>query len=184
MPEFARFTEQAREAMVLAQEEAARLGHPWLGTEHLLLGLLRQQDARARRVLSDLGVSAASVARELVEELGEPSETRPLGEEDEVALRTLGIDLREVRRRVEDVFGPGALERARPGRCGLPVMPRLKQSLERAARVAKGGSIDTDHLLLGMVQVPDALAAGLMRRLGVTADAVWVAVEAQRRQAS
>lgn len=39
-----RFTEGARETVVLAQEEAQRLRHGWLGTEHLLLGLLRQGD--------------------------------------------------------------------------------------------------------------------------------------------
>src|SRR5207237_8432490 len=47
---FARFTPQAREAMVLAQEESARLGYPWLGTEHLLLGLLRQPGPAASNV--------------------------------------------------------------------------------------------------------------------------------------
>ncbi len=181
---FARFTTDAREAVVLAQEEAARLGHPWLGTEHLLLGLLRQQDTRAKHVLSGLGVTSAAVERNLIEDLGEPSGDRILGDEDEVALRSLGIDLHEVRRRVEAVFGPGALERARPGRCGLPVMPRLKQSFEQAARVAQGGSIDTDHVLVGMTRVRGALAVGLLRGLGVSADDVRASVEARRRRAS
>ena len=115
MPEFARFTEEAREAVVLAQEEAARMRHPWLGTEHLLLGLLRRPDSRAGRVLSRVGVTVASVEAELVRELGKPPSGQVLGDEEEEALRTLGIDLREVRRRVEETFGPGALERARPG---------------------------------------------------------------------
>jgi ATP-dependent Clp protease ATP-binding subunit ClpA len=181
---FARFTAEAREAVVFAQEEAARLRHPWLGTEHLLLGLLRRTDTPASRVLSSLGVTAASAEQVLLEELGPPPGGQVLGDEDEQALRTLGIDLHEVRRRVEATFGPGALERARPGRCGMPVMPRLKQSFERAARAAAGGSIDTDDLLVGMTEVRGALAVRLLERLGLTADAVRAQVDAERRRAS
>jgi ATP-dependent Clp protease ATP-binding subunit ClpA len=67
---FARFTAEAREAVVFAQEEAARLRHPWLGTEHLLLGLLRRTDTPASRVLSSLGVTAASAEQALLDEFG------------------------------------------------------------------------------------------------------------------
>jgi ATP-dependent Clp protease ATP-binding subunit ClpA len=168
---FDRFTPEAREAVRLANEESARLGHPWLGTEHLLLGLLRQPDTPARAALAGLGVTSASVERELVDELGEPAGTRTLGEEDAEALRTLGIDLGEIRRRVEEAFGPGALDRARPGRCGLPMMPRLKQTMERAASGAGSGAIDTDHLLVGMMGVKGALAVLLVERLGTSPSA-------------
>jgi ATP-dependent Clp protease ATP-binding subunit ClpA len=182
---FARFTAEAREAVVFAQEEAARLRHPWLGTEHLLLGLLRRTDTPASRVLSGLGVTAASVEGALLEELGPPPRDQVLGDEDEEALRSLGIDLQEIRRRVEATFGPGALDRAQPERCGLPVMPRLKQSFEGAARaVGKWESIDTDHLLLGMIQVRGALAMSVLERLGVGVDEIRASVDAQRRRAS
>lgn len=180
---FARFTPEAREAVVLAREEAGRLRHPWLGTEHLLLALARRPETRAGAVLSGLGVSADAVERALIDELGHAPEP-VLGEEDEQALRSLGIDLGEVRRRVEEAFGPGALERARPGRCGLPMMPRLKQSLERAARSAKGASIDTDHLLVGMTQVKKALAMCLLERLGIGEAAIRASVDAHHRRAS
>ena len=180
---FARFTDQAREAVVFAQEEAARLGHQWLGTEHLLLGLLRRPDTSAGRVLSSLGVKAASVEREIVKEVGESRGEPFLGLDDEEALLSLGIDLAEVRRRAEESFGPGALERARPGLCGLPVMPRLKQTLERAATAAKGDFIDTDHLLLGMSRVPGAFAVSLLERLGVGEAAIRASVDAHRRRA-
>jgi Clp amino terminal domain, pathogenicity island component len=82
-------------------------------------------------------------------------------------------------------FGPGALERARPGRCGSPVMPRLKQSFERAAgAVGKLDAIDTDHLLLGVTEVHVALDVKLLERLGISPDSVPATIEAQRRRAS
>ncbi|TCJ16229.1 FolB domain-containing protein [Rubrobacter taiwanensis] len=54
---FERFTDRAREAVELAREEAGYFGHSYIGTEHLLLGLVRQRDGAARRALSSLGVS-------------------------------------------------------------------------------------------------------------------------------
>src|SRR5260370_16720349 len=53
---FDRFTERARHAMRLAQEEAQRLHHHYIGTEHLLLGLLREGEGVAGNVLPSLGV--------------------------------------------------------------------------------------------------------------------------------
>jgi hypothetical protein len=92
-------------------KNSARLRYPWLGTEHLLLGLLHQSGTRAGVVRQSLGVSAASVERALAAEVGPPHEDRPLGDRDEEALRTLGIDLYQVRRHVDAVFGLGALMR-------------------------------------------------------------------------
>ena len=54
---FERFTERARRVVVLAQEEARRLDHNWIGTEHLLLGLIREGDGVAAKVLESLGIS-------------------------------------------------------------------------------------------------------------------------------
>jgi len=59
MPEidrFNKFTERARKVLRLAQEEAQRLKHNYIGTEHLLLGLIREGDGVAAKVLSNLGV--------------------------------------------------------------------------------------------------------------------------------
>jgi len=52
---FERFTDRARKVIILAREEAARLRHDYLGTEHLLLGLVREGDGIAVSVLSHLG---------------------------------------------------------------------------------------------------------------------------------
>jgi ATP-dependent Clp protease ATP-binding subunit ClpC len=58
---FERFTEPARRVMVLAQDEARALEHNSIGTEHLLLGLLREQEGLGARVLESLGVSVDAV---------------------------------------------------------------------------------------------------------------------------
>jgi ATP-dependent Clp protease ATP-binding subunit ClpA len=53
---FERFTERARQVVVLAQDEARGLGHAYIGTEHLLLGVLREEEGIAARTLGSLGV--------------------------------------------------------------------------------------------------------------------------------
>ncbi len=69
-----RFTEQAREAIRLAVEAAGDLGHNYVGTEHLLLGLLRQESGVAARVLDNNGVTADRV-QDLVSQLISPNQT-------------------------------------------------------------------------------------------------------------
>ncbi|HZK49066.1 MAG TPA: Clp protease N-terminal domain-containing protein, partial [Thermoleophilia bacterium] len=68
---FERFTERARQVVVLAQEEARDLKHNYIGTEHLLLGLLREGDGVAARVLSTLDVSLEDVRGEIMRIVGE-----------------------------------------------------------------------------------------------------------------
>jgi len=67
---FERFTEPARRVVVLAQEEARALGHAHIGTEHLLLGLLREDEGVARRALGRLGISADAARTRIVEDAG------------------------------------------------------------------------------------------------------------------
>ena len=55
------FTDRARDAVALAQDEARRLGHDSIGTEHLLLGILRQRNGVAARMLAGMGVRLADV---------------------------------------------------------------------------------------------------------------------------
>jgi ATP-dependent Clp protease ATP-binding subunit ClpC len=62
---FERFTERARQVVVLAQDEARRLQHNYIGTEHLLLGLLREEEGIAARVLESLGITAERVRSEV-----------------------------------------------------------------------------------------------------------------------
>lgn len=74
-PVFERLTDPARKALVVAQNEATRLGHNAIGTEHLLLGLIEEQRGAAFQVLSDSGVSVERVRERVAERLGEGSVT-------------------------------------------------------------------------------------------------------------
>ena len=62
---FERFTERARQAVVRAQEEATQLNHNYVGTEHLLLGLIRVSDGVAAKALAALGISLDDARREV-----------------------------------------------------------------------------------------------------------------------
>jgi ATP-dependent Clp protease ATP-binding subunit ClpC len=74
---FERFTERARNVVVLASDEARALRHNYIGTEHLLLGLLREQEGLAQRVLDRLGVTAERVRKQVVRIVGSGDEVTP-----------------------------------------------------------------------------------------------------------
>jgi len=76
---FERFTERARQVVVLAQEEARSLKHNYIGTEHLLLGLLREEEGVAARVLDSLEISVEEVRAAVVRIVGSGEET-PTGQ--------------------------------------------------------------------------------------------------------
>ncbi len=71
---FERFTEPARQIVVVAQEEARALKHNYIGTEHVLLGLLREEDGLAARVLSSLDVSLEDVRTQVGRIIGQGDE--------------------------------------------------------------------------------------------------------------
>src|ERR687889_42752 len=71
---FERFTERARQVVVLAQEEARILKHNYIGTEHILLGLLRQGEGLAARVLESLDINVERVRAQVVRIVGSGEE--------------------------------------------------------------------------------------------------------------
>lgn len=85
---FDKFTERARRVFSLAQEEAQRLQHNYIGTEHLLLGLVREQDGIAAHVLQNLGVELEK-ARSAVEFI--------IGRGDRIILGEIGLTPRAKR---------------------------------------------------------------------------------------
>ena len=64
---FERFTVRARQVVVLAQEEARASGHNYIGTEHILMGLMREEEGLAARVLRSLDVTIERVRAEVVQ---------------------------------------------------------------------------------------------------------------------
>ncbi len=175
---FERFTEDARAAVVAAQAAATALHHGWIGTEHLLLGVLATGGDGAR-LLAGFGVDAAGVHADVERIIGR-------GEEDidPEALATLGIDLDAVRERVERAFGPGALSRGRGCATSghVPFTPRAKKALELTLRegIALGArDLRAEHLVLGLLREGDGVAARILAERGVTFDAVRSRVAGQ-----
>ncbi|MCU0500439.1 MAG: ATP-dependent Clp protease ATP-binding subunit [Anaerolineae bacterium] len=73
-----RFTKHARQVLQLAQEQAVRLNHNYIGTEHLLLGLVMEESGIASRVLRDMGATAAEISR-AVERMAPRNPRPPFG---------------------------------------------------------------------------------------------------------
>ncbi len=186
---FQRLTHSARQVVVLAQAEARSLRHNHIGTEHLLLGLLGETEGLAARILNELGVDRDDVHQGVVDYAG----AGPVNQPDAVALDAIGIDLDAVRRRVEEAFGPNALERTRAARartekhrgvrarrhrrsCGeghIAFTPRAKKTLELSLREALAlghGYVGTEHILLGVLREGQGLAALLLSRSGIDFD--------------
>jgi len=111
---FERFTDGARHVVVQAQHDARRLGHHYIGCEHLLLAAAEASEP-ASAVLRDQGVTPERVEAEILRTVGRGAAAGPadpLRGLDREALAAIGIDLDVVRARLEAAFGPDALDRA------------------------------------------------------------------------
>ncbi|MFG3227833.1 Clp protease N-terminal domain-containing protein [Kitasatospora sp. NPDC048194] len=184
---FERFTDQARNVVTSAHEEAAALGHAQIGTEHLLLALLGVPDDPAAAVLIESGLDQETARRAVCALLG-PGD-------DAAALASIGIDLDAVRSSVEAAFGEGALDapgeeepkrrgwfRSEPkGRRGR-FTGRAKKALELSLRESlrlKSGQIAVGHLLLGVIREAEGLGVRVIVDHGLDLGAVRQAVEAK-----
>jgi ATP-dependent Clp protease ATP-binding subunit ClpA len=175
---FERFTEAARAVVTGAYVEARGLGHEDIGCEHLLIAVASAPDGPARSALLAAGVTPEAL-RSAVREIGAEPPAGP----DADALATIGIDLDAVRRSVERTFGPGALDRrARRRRCAdrMRMTAPSKRALERSvhAAVARGDRrIGSEHILLGILDVPESGASEALVRIGVTPERVLQQLE-------
>ena len=149
------FSPRARRALDLALVEADERNDGPAGTEHLLLGLLRETEGGAARALAELGVGPEDVRR-VVEEARSASDAarRNLPLRSEVRSSTMWQRFTERARKV--VF----------------------YAQEEAQKFGEG-YVSTEHLLLGLVREPDSVAARVLERTGVSLDRVRVEVEKQ-----
>ncbi|SFO49761.1 Clp amino terminal domain-containing protein, pathogenicity island component [Geodermatophilus obscurus] len=161
---FERFSAEARRAVVEAQQEARDLHAPRIEPVHLLLALSRDP-GRGGTALRAAGLDHAAGRRAL----------QAAGPLDADALAAVGIDLERVRTAAESAFGPGALDRPRPARGGhLPFADGSKRALEGALRHVlaeyrprRARVIDTGHLVVGVLSVPDPLLQRVLHLAGV-----------------
>jgi Clp amino terminal domain, pathogenicity island component len=187
------FTEDANAIVVQAYEHAVRLGHPYLGGEHLLLALAAcGQPAGA--VAREHGVTPGRVEAEIVRMSGGGL----FGDLDRGALAAVGVDIDAVRATTEASFGREALTRAAravhpkrrwfdprraafAGRDGafLPLGPGAGQALKGARRAAQARGatppFDVGDLALGILAVSAGLVPSVLSALGASGPALRAA---------
>jgi len=176
---FERFSEPARQCVFLAEQEVRELGHGHIGTEHILLGLAREQSGLGGRLVRKTGVTPDELRTDVRRVAGP-------GAIDRDALASIGIDLDEIRRRAEESFGEGALEGR--GRCGghIPFTPQSKKVLEVALRFAVqlgDDHIGSAHILWALARVEEGVAARILAERGVTRESVESEIRRGRQAA-
>lgn len=195
-----RFTSDARQVVVRASEQARRLGHGFIGGEHLLYGLACA-DGAAGAVLRERGVTPERVEAEFVRLIGR--ERTPGGSMldtlDRDALAAIGIDLDTVRERIEAAFGPAAFAsaappppRRRPGRGPggvtgrIPLTRRAKKCLEgslREARADASGHLGAEHIALALLAMDDGVPHRILSVIGASAPRLGAEIRERRRPA-
>lgn len=173
---FERFTTRARRVVVLAQEEARLLQHNYIGTEHLLLGLLGETDGIAARALAGLGMSLEGTRQEITAIVGTGSAT-PSGHMPFTprAKKVLELAFREARALGHDYIGTEhillGLIREGDG-VAAQVLVRLGADLNRAReqviQLLQEGQGDDD--VLARVGLLDRRLAAIERWVGIRPD--------------
>jgi ATP-dependent Clp protease ATP-binding subunit ClpC len=147
------FTPRAKRVLELSLEEARQLGHNYIGTEHLLLGLIREGEGVAARVLENLGVDLGKVRTQVIRMLGE-TETAPVG---------AGGGSRSNKTPTLDEFGSNLTQLATEGKLD-PVVGRQKE-IERVIQIL-GRRTKNNPVLIGEPGVgKTAIAEGLAQRI-------------------
>jgi ATP-dependent Clp protease ATP-binding subunit ClpC len=145
------FTPRAKRVLELSLEEARQLGHNYIGTEHLLLGLIREGEGVAARVLENLGVDLSKVRSQIIKSLGDNTEVAA----GNSATRSKTPTLEE--------FGTNLTQKAIDGKLD-PVVGRAKE-IERVIQIL-GRRTKNNPVLIGEPGVgKTAIAEGLAQRI-------------------
>jgi ATP-dependent Clp protease ATP-binding subunit ClpC len=147
---YGRFTEKAEKAIAYSQESAAQLGHSYVGTEHLLLGLAKEGTGIAARVLQAQGVTEESVLKQIEELVGRGKETgqQPLGFTPRTK-RVLELSFRETRRLGHNYIGTEHL-----------LLGILKEGESVAVRILMELGVDPQKLTSEIVRILNEEAPG------------------------
>ncbi len=146
------FTPRAKRVLELSLEEARQLGHNYIGTEHLLLGLIREGEGVAARVLENLGVDLAKVRTQVIRMLGETAEVSS-GGGSKGSTKTPTLD----------EFGSNLTQQAADGKLD-PVVGR-QHEIERVIQIL-GRRTKNNPVLIGEPGVgKTAIAEGLAQRI-------------------
>ncbi|HEY9851731.1 MAG TPA: ATP-dependent Clp protease ATP-binding subunit [Leptolyngbyaceae cyanobacterium] len=145
------FTPRAKRVLELSLEEARQLGHNYIGTEHLLLGLIREGEGVAARVLENLGVDLSKVRTQVIRMLGENTEV------------TAGVQPGRTKTPTLDEFGSNLTQMAGEGKLD-PVVGRQRE-IERVIQIL-GRRTKNNPVLIGEPGVgKTAIAEGLAQRI-------------------
>jgi ATP-dependent Clp protease ATP-binding subunit ClpC len=133
------FSPRVRDVITYSKEEALRLGHDYIGTEHLLLGIIREGEGTAIQILKDLG-----------------------------------LDLKQLRTKIESISTPYATHQASNGK-NLPLTRQAEKALKTTfleAKLFQSPVIRTPHLLLCILRNDNDPISGVMAQFGASYDAV------------
>ena len=146
------FTPRAKRVLELSLEEARQLGHNYIGTEHLLLGLIKEGEGVAARVLENLSVDLSKVRSQIIRSLGDNTEVSS-GGNNSARSKTPTLD----------EFGTNLTTKAQEGRLD-PVVRRAKE-IERVIQIL-GRRTKNNPVLIGEPGVgKTAIAEGLAQRI-------------------
>ncbi|MEO8953019.1 MAG: Clp protease N-terminal domain-containing protein [Ktedonobacteraceae bacterium] len=155
-------TPRAKKVIELAVDEARHMNHRYIGTEHLLLGMVREGEGIAAGVLESLGVRLPKVRTETIRVLGQkpdaPSETLLVEQEDEVV-------------------GQKSHAFTAPFDKFTADSRRALAFAQEEAQLLQHNYIGTEHLLLGLLRANQTMAAQILRRLGIDLHKARGAVE-------
>jgi hypothetical protein len=155
---FERFTDKARRVVVLAQEESRRLGHSHIGTEHILLGLLREEDGLAARALDSLGLGLEPARDRLEAEAGRgPGQSGHIPFTPE-AKRTLELSLREALQLGQNYIDTEHI-----------LLGLIRDAASPGARILADLGVTPDAVRQRVIELAPPVSAGQVRRVTATA---------------
>lgn len=154
---YERFTDRARKVMQLAKAEAQRLNHEYIGTEHILLGIIEEGSGVAATVMKERGVNFNSIRDEVDKIVQRGPDPEPADSPDPGGLRgwitalSLALFWLDARRK-------------------RPQTPTAKHVIEYAMREARNlnhGYVGTEHLLLGLLIDRESVSYHVLTNLGL-----------------